>query len=71
MAKRSGGELADMRAKYMLKAPAAGDSVAAAIKKLQYNQSVLADVSTKLVNEVVLHLRALLGAGLIAARGGA
>lgn len=70
MAKRSGG-LGSARAEYMMKKPAAGDSASTAIKKLQHNQAVLARGVTVLAEEVAVHRRALVGAGLIAARGGA
>ena len=70
MAKHAGG-LSAARAEYMLKKPAAGDSAAVAIKKLQYNQGVIAHGLTMVTEEVIVHRRALLGAGLIASRGGA
>ena len=71
MAKHAHDGLAAARAEYMIKKPVAGDTVAAAIKKLQHNQAVIAHGLTAVADEVVLHRRALLGAGLIAARGGA
>lgn len=70
VAKRAGG-LSAARAEYMLKKPAAGDSQATAIKKLQYNQDVIAHGLTMVIEEVAVHRRALVGAGLIASRGGA
>lgn len=70
MTKHAGG-LSAARAEYMLKKPAAGDSQATAIKKLQYNQDVIAHGLTMVIEEVAVHRRALLGAGLIASRGGA
>lgn len=70
MTKHAGG-LSAARAEYMLKKPAAGDSQATAIKKLQYNQDVIAHGLTMVIEEVAVHRRALVGAGLIASRGGA
>lgn len=70
MAKRANG-LASARAEYMMKKPAAGDSVKAALAKIHHNQAVLARGLTVVADEVAVHRRALVGAGLIAARGGA
>lgn len=71
MAKHAHGGLSSARAAFMLKKPAAGDSAAAAIKKLQHNQDVIAWGLNVVAAEVAVHRRALVGAGLIAARGGA
>lgn len=70
MAKRANG-LASARAEYMMKKPAAGDSVKVALSKIHHNQAVLARGLTIVADEVAVHRRALVGAGLIAARGGA
>jgi hypothetical protein len=52
-----------------LQAPAKGDSVATAIKKLQRNQEVLGHSVKAVAATVIEHDRALVGAGLISARG--
>jgi hypothetical protein len=63
--------LASARAEYMLQKPAKGDSTAKALAKIHHNQGVLAHGLTVVATKVAEHERVLVGAGLIARRGGA
>ncbi len=68
LAKQGGGNLI-IGGPGWLQAPAKGDSVATAIKKLQRNQDVLGHSLKAVATTVIEHDRALVGAGLISARG--